>query len=680
MPDGRTILLVDSDEQLVALVKPLLDSKYNVLRASGGKEALDLLKKESIELVITGEQLTDIDGIGFIAKLRQAAPKVKTVFISSVWRDANLYQQLTKTFNVSLVVHRPLKPLLFSAQVDAELNATDKLATEQNEEEAYMALRVRFARALPNRLEKVLESVERAQAAPHDAELLKEARRLAHNLKGTSSSCAFEMVGSTAAQLEQVLDDMIRKQHSGDSLNWELIEKLLQTLKLNAEHDLSRHADIKDISEEALTVIEDSSLAKVLVVGKQLADHSSELPTDQRFPCKIVLANNGGEAIEKADKTSLDAVLIDMRDDSNKSFLQLARDLRGMPGYENLPMGFVVDQNGADDRVAMTHAGASLYLDTPVGAESLNSAIQYLVHLRGRPRVLIVDDDEDFTALIEAALGKEGMLVRSLHDPTEVISTLQDFNPDLLLLDVMMPATSGYEVCRLLRSQARWQDLPILFLTAQTGLDARLAAFDSGGDDYLPKPVATVELLARVRVRLERVRLLKERADRDILTGLLLRRAFMEQISALLAESQRHNFAFSLSLMDVDHFKKVNDSYGHFAGDRVLSEFGQLLRKRFRVEDLRGRWGGEEFVMAFRHEGKATMAGALQRVLEELHSLNFTGDHGETFNVTFSAGLVSFPEDGQTIEDLMRVADARLYAAKEAGRNRIVSTDMVVSV
>jgi diguanylate cyclase (GGDEF)-like protein len=140
-------------------------------------------------------------------------------------------------------------------------------------------------------------------------------------------------------------------------------------------------------------------------------------------------------------------------------------------------------------------------------------------------------------------------------------------------------------------------------------------------------------------------------------------------------ESRRNELIFSLALIDVDHFKNVNDTYGHLAGDKVLTQFGQLLRKRFRVEDVRGRWGGEEFVVAFRHIQKDTARGALERALEELRIVKFEGDHGETFNITFSAGLVSYPQDGTEIESLIKVADSRLYKAKELGRNQLVCND-----
>jgi diguanylate cyclase (GGDEF) domain len=199
-----------------------------------------------------------------------------------------------------------------------------------------------------------------------------------------------------------------------------------------------------------------------------------------------------------------------------------------------------------------------------------------------------------------------------------------------------------------------------------------LAAFQAGGDDYLPKPVAPAELLMRVKVRLERSRMLRERADKDVLTGLMIRRAFMEQLQALASESKNHNLRFSLCLLDIDHFKKVNDTYGHLAGDRVLSYFGQLLRRRFRVEDLRGRWGGEEFIVAFRHIDPPTAKGALERCLEEFKSNVFEGDNGQEFTCSFSAGMVAYPADGELPQELIKYADACLYQAKHRGRSQVV--------
>ncbi len=240
-----------------------------------------------------------------------------------------------------------------------------------------------------------------------------------------------------------------------------------------------------------------------------------------------------------------------------------------------------------------------------------------------------------------------------------------------------MPDVSGFDLCRTVRAIPRWQDLPVVFLTGGHEVKDRVEAFNAGGDDYLTKPVIREELLARVRVRVERQRLLQERRDRDPLTGLLLRRAFLDAVSTRFGEAQRRDTSITLCLLDVDHFKRVNDTHGHLAGDRVLTALGKLLAGRFRSGDLRGRWGGEEFVLAFPGEGADTMVEVLRRVLSEFAALRFATEGAESFGVTFSAGLASHPSDGAHLEAVLRAADRRLYLAKNEGRGRVVGPDSV---
>ena len=208
-------------------------------------------------------------------------------------------------------------------------------------------------------------------------------------------------------------------------------------------------------------------------------------------------------------------------------------------------------------------------------------------------------------------------------------------------------------------------------MTVQTSNEVLLKCYQAGGDDYIEKPILREELLARINVRLERVRLYRERADRDGLTGLLTRRAFIERFKVQLAEGSRYKKPVSICLMDLDHFKMINDTYGHLAGDRVLARFGRLLGSRFRTMDARCRWGGEEFAVAFYGEGSRTARMILNRVHEEFREMTFAGDHGDEFQATFSAGIASFPRAGLSLEDIFPVADEKLYAAKQNGRDRI---------
>jgi diguanylate cyclase (GGDEF)-like protein len=218
-----------------------------------------------------------------------------------------------------------------------------------------------------------------------------------------------------------------------------------------------------------------------------------------------------------------------------------------------------------------------------------------------------------------------------------------------------------------------WRDVPILFLTSRVDAESRVEAFEAGADDYLVKPLVAEELLARVRVRLDRRRLLRELTERDPLTRCMSRRALIDALASRLSEARRHGRPLSLSLLDVDQFKQVNDAYGHLVGDHVLLALGRLLNERFRLEDLRGRWGGEEFVIVFPNESASTAASVLARVLDEFRSLRFGSEHGERFSVTFSAGVASFPSDGASVDSLIGAADRRLYEAKEAGRGKVVA-------
>jgi len=172
--------------------------------------------------------------------------------------------------------------------------------------------------------------------------------------------------------------------------------------------------------------------------------------------------------------------------------------------------------------------------------------------------------------------------------------------------------------------------------------------------------------------------MVQDRADRDGLTGLLIRRAFNDALLALMASAKRRGSTVAVCLIDLDHFKSINDTYGHLAGDRVLSALGRLLSSSFRVEDLRGRWGGEEFVVAFSDESAGSAKAILERARHEFVRFYFDGEHGERFQATFSAGIACYPEAGQTIEEVFKVADRRLYAVKEAGRNQIFDFDVGV--
>ncbi|MBC7792135.1 MAG: diguanylate cyclase [Clostridia bacterium] len=386
----------------------------------------------------------------------------------------------------------------------------------------------------------------------------------------------------------------------------------------------------------------------------------------------VVHVRESNELIERARVRVPSAVLIDMQDRSPEMMLRTMAAMRTLPGTENSTAALLESAAGPVPEAIATHAGASLRLPNGTNVDVIAAAVGRLIASRPQQtRVLVVDDDPTFGQLVLAVLGPRGIAARHLTDPTKIFDTLEELNPDLVLLDMMMPQAHGLEVCKQIRANGKWRHLSVLFLTGQSDIEQRIAGFRAGADDYLVKPVVNEELLARVEVRVERAKLMRDRADRDALTGLALRRAFIQQLEARIGESKRFKRPLSLALINLDHFKKINDQYGHLVGDHVLAAMGQLLGTRLRTEDLRGRWGGEELVLGLPNTPAPMAREVLSRLLDELVHTPFKTDDGRQFEVSFSAGVAAYGEDGETTESLLRVADTRLYAAKQAGRKRV---------
>jgi len=285
--------------------------------------------------------------------------------------------------------------------------------------------------------------------------------------------------------------------------------------------------------------------------------------------------------------------------------------------------------------------------------------------------VLVIDDDPSMLEFVQTVLAAERLHVTSLEDPRGFWASLEATAPDLLILDIDMPGITGIELCQVVRSDPRTSQLPVLFLTARTDPEAIQRVFAAGADDYVAKPVSDVELLARVRNRLERARLLRQLVETDTLTGVYTRRKAEQRLDDLARLAQRQIQPFSIAVLDLDQFKSVNDRFGHAAGDEVLHYLGQTLLRAFRGEDVVGRLGGEEFVI-----GMYGMTGrdARRRMLDirdHLHQKTFTAREGASFQAGFSAGVAQSPLHGSEVVALRQAADAALYQAKNDGRGRV---------
>jgi diguanylate cyclase (GGDEF)-like protein len=416
--------------------------------------------------------------------------------------------------------------------------------------------------------------------------------------------------------------------------------------------------------------------ARVLVVARD-PEFLAAVDKVARSQLLDVARVTRGQALNRAFVSTPDAVIIELADEgADFESLQLASRLHELPGCEGLAIAFTSQSDSFSLRRAAADAGGSLFLAQPIEADSLGLSFQQLLAIRGAaaPRVLLVLDGENGTSTpgIASALAHGNKLVSLIRDPSKVFDVLGRTRPDLLLIDAPAHKEVAIDLCRVLRSHAEWQDLPT-FVVVGDDAHARVQALRAGADEILVSPIDHEVLEARIDARLERMRMLRERFDKDALTGLPLRRPFLSQLSRSIAECVRHGRPICVALLDVDLFKTVNDRHGHLIADGVLAALGRLLSTRFRTEDLSGRWGGEEFVLAFPGQPSPPLRALLTRVLDEFGSIPFKGKNGEEFHVTFSAGMSSCPHDGHSVQDLLDAADRRLYSAKRGGRAQVAS-------
>lgn len=369
---------------------------------------------------------------------------------------------------------------------------------------------------------------------------------------------------------------------------------------------------------------------------------------------------------------------------------RLAHQLKGAAGGYGFP--------------SITAAAARVHEQAARGGGSIDQAMRELVLLCDRtqvpswaangslsssagtasspPTLLVIDDSPQTQELVAARLASERVTLRSALSAREGLALAFEQPPDVVLLDLDLPDMNGFGVCRELKTDTRTASVPVLFLTGTEDPAIKAAAFDLGAVDYVTKPFEASELRARVRSALRTKRyhdLLATRAQLDGLTGLWNRAYFDGRIVEELSAALRHERPLSLALLDLDHFKRLNDTHGHPFGDQVLQAVASALLKTLRTSDVACRYGGEELVVILRETPSSEAMAVADRIRTVISELTLI-TRGQRVQVTTSIGVATVEAspgrsrrsgDVQT-STLVEAADEALYRAKRAGRNRVV--------
>ena len=723
MAANHTIVVLDDDdafrESMIALLKP---RGFTVLEAKSAQEASSILASVEPLLVIVDYRLPGgTDGVSWITQLREQGRQFPIVFISADWCDAKTFNWLRNILKVSLILNKPIVPNLFMQQIEpllpsqvvqslsnkaderslaandeamllldqligdkdsvskqtlADLEQVANSATNDEEllaqlrqfqmkmnvEKQLKSARAGYLKQLLNEWQNLARLVQAAQQDTTNRLALDEGVQASHRIAGSAGTFGFTGVGETAKRIEGYL----RAFDPEDTLQEVLWNETFRAL---GDGESLVQAALDDFVEGDL---DSAPVSQVLLIGAEKKFAPFLEHVRETNDVNIVVSDNPAGALNKVKKTKFDSLIVDLTFDKPERLLHLIEEVRSVEVNQLIPIGVICDAKSRPSAMDSLYYGVSHMITHEPSSDNLSQTIKalQLIGQSRKPRVLVVDDDEKLSGFVATILAGEDMVVDTLAAPIRIMETLQEFQPDVVILDVMMPGLSGYDVCRMVRHSDQFSSLPIVFLTSKSTAEGRAAAFQAGGNDFLSKPVMAAELLARVHGQVDKLNLHAD-AGADA-AGLLSRKRFLTSLAEKVEVARNAEQELSVSLITIDDFLSLGILHSMMSAEQTLLGLGQILQSHFRAEDLRGRLGEEAFAISCLGVSKDTMLHVIDRVLKQFEQLRFSSVAYGHFKASFSAGLANFPEDGDNVGDLLNTANQKMLNGRQKGLGKVV--------
>ncbi len=545
------------------------------------------------------------------------------------------------------------------------------------------ALADTFSEELPRRMQQIADS---ARSALGDETTIGEIRTLrhhAHKLAGSAATFGFHHVTACAKRLEHALDELLEEDRTPEPEERRRIRMFVSELSESTRSQASTAGveELEQVDDDGVPVATAEESSKAGGDGRRriiLLLRSQELSSTLGEQFTFYGFETIG--IDRADQLTADmcegchtALLIDVHlIEDDPGVAERITSIHSAAGGR-FHVVYISDRDDFAVRLLAVRTAGAAFFSSPVDTHRVIDTVDGLTSGgAGEPyHILIVDDDTEQVSYHALILQRAGMITSVVSDPNYMFSVLIEAKPDLILMDMYMPGCTGPELASLIRQQEAFVGIPIVFLSVETDEDKQFEAVSRGGDGFLCKPIKPEHLVTAVSNRVERIRSMRFFMERDSLTGLLNHTHLMQSLSTEVQRAERVQRPLCFAMIDIDHFKEVNDTYGHLTGDRVLKNLSRLLTERLRKTDVIGRYGGEEFgIVMFNVD-----VDNARRIVDSIRQdfARVAHDAGERqFTVTFSCGIASYPDyDGPG--PLSETADRALYIAKEEGRNRVVA-------
>lgn len=536
--------------------------------------------------------------------------------------------------------------------------------------EKVMRLRRVYLAKLPHVLAQAKNSCVLLAENEADERILYDLHCMFHNIKGTASSLGLPEI-SAEGELGTAL--VLQLQHLDSAERKAILPQKLQRLKssLVRLENLSRD-QAREYSSDAVapSSSDDDAAPQISAPPRRtivfLCDEDLE---GERIGAQ--LSRFGYSYSSFIHPQDLRAAIIDQPPDALVISTAAAAMVPELRKETNTPVLFVSDQCDFESRLKAVRSGGQAYFIKPVTAHEI---LEFLDNVTNRTepepfRVLIVDDEPEVADYHALILQGAGMITRGLGNPAQILDALAEFKPDLLLMDLYMHDCTGHELSQVIRQMPEFVSLPIIFLSSETDKRVQVSALGVGADGFLTKPILPEDLVTAVAVRAQRTRALRSQLIQDSLTGLLNHTALSQFLDTSLALARRNKRRLCFGMLDVDNFKKINDTYGHPAGDHVLVTLARMLKQRLRNSDTAGRYGGEEFAVVLPDVSLEDAKRIIDQIRHDFAALTFAAGNKE-FSCSFSGGVAELRE-AESAYQIVQAADRALYSAKHAGRNLI---------
>lgn len=519
------------------------------------------------------------------------------------------------------------------------------------------------------RLDDELDTLDDLCAQLHDdPSALRSLRDRLHKLAGSAGTFGYGELGRVARQLEQQTQTQLDAKQPDASVLTDLSSAGAQLRPL-LTRDEQRQAQPQQL-DSGISDEDRHRHVGLLIEEDDLASQMTQ--TLDSFGYQVTRLASP-EALHTA--APLDALIIDTSPPGSRLLSHPV--FQQAPG-QLPPLLIISSLDTFSSRLQAVRAGAVGFFTKPVDLPLLERRLErgFSSQQGGPFRVLIVDDDTELTARYQLVLSNAGIRVDTVSDANLLLDKMHKFIPEVVLMDLNMPEYSGPELAQVIRLDDDWLRVPIVYLSAETNAERQMSALLKAGDDFITKPISDSTLLTTVYARAQRARMVSDALARDSLTGLLKHADIKEQLELEAERAKRAQAPVSVAMIDIDHFKNVNDSYGHACGDNVIRALSNMLRQRLRKVDRLGRYGGEEFVAVLPGCNSDDAYQLLESIREAFNALQFSSG-GQQFHCSFSAGISACEADAWADEELLERADRALYRAKQSGRNRLCRDDGV---